>query len=264
MRVRFLLMSLIILLSHFSTPAQAADSAIRICGDRDPLSMTVDLKSESAKNKQANLSGFSVDMMRAVFLSLGRRVEFIGNLPWKRCMSEVESGNIDFAMDAYFDLDRAKIFAYSTHYNTLTPQIFFLKSNPPDFSKLAALKRFRGCGVLGTSYAHYGLRGTDLDLGDDRDSLFRKLLAKRCDYFVEELEDIASFKIVGIDYLANSAVQHETVTWAVAPSKFLITVKNGKNAAMLDQIDSAIYSVIRSGQADKFWKKTSIDLPYKP
>jgi polar amino acid transport system substrate-binding protein len=245
--------------------ASAADIApISICGDRDPLSMTTDRKVDSSQNKQTTLLGFSVDMIRAVFATIGKNVQFIDDLPWKRCMVEVASGNIDFAMDAYFDLDRAKIFDYSTHYNTLTPQIFFLKSKPVDFSRLENLKRFRGCGVLGTSYAHYGVRSQDLDLGINRETLVKKLQAGRCDYFLEELEDIASFKITGTDYLADPSMQHETVSWAVAPSKFLITAKNTKNARMLDQINLGIYGVIKSGQAEKFWQKTLIGLPYKP
>ena len=167
-------------------------------------------------------------------------------------------------MDAYFDLDREKLFTYSTHYNTLTPQIFFRRDHPVDFSSRAALKKFRGCGVLGTSYTHYGMRSSELDLGPNREALFNKLFAKRCDYFLEELEDIASYQLIGIDHLNNPALRHETVSWAVAPSKFLITVKNGKNAALIEKINAAIYTIIKSGQAEQYWKKTKIGIPYKP
>ena len=262
---RIILIFSMLLLSSLAAAANAADNLIiRICGDRDPLSMAVDTRSDATSDKSPKLIGFSVDMIRAVFSSLGKNVTFISNLPWKRCLNEVENGNVDFAMDAYFDLERAKVFDYSTHYNTLTPQIFFLASHPVDFSRLANLKRFRGCGVQGTSYTHYGLKPEELDLGIDRDSLFRKLNAQHCDYFLEELEDIASYKLIGIDHLNNPALRHETVSWAVAPSKFLITVKNGKNAALMEKINAAIYTIIKSGQAEQYWKKTLIGIPYKP
>jgi len=265
MTSRVTLLTAILLLSCLASTAGATDNVnIRICGDRDPLSMAVDTRVGATGDRPQKLIGFSVDMIRAVFSSLGKNVSFISNLPWKRCLNEVESGNIDFAMDAYFDLDRAKIFDYTTHYNTLTPQIFFLASHPVDFSRLANLKHFRGCGVQGTSYTHYGMKPEELDLGIDRDSLFRKMNAQHCDYFLEELEDIASYQLIGIDHLNNPALRHETVSWAVAPSKFLITVKNGKNAALIEKINAAIYTIIKSGQAEQYWKKTKIGIPYKP
>lgn len=262
MPFRHFLLIAIFSAGFFTAQVQAADfGSIRICGDHDPLSMTADPKSP-AGDKQ--LIGFSFELIRTVFQTLGKKVTFIDGLPWKRCLSEVENGSIDFAMDAYYDLDREKIFAYSTHYNTLTPQIFFRKGHPVNFSTRTALKKFRGCGVLGTSYTHYGIRPSELDLGATREALFDKLFAGRCEYFLEELEDIVSFRLTGTDYLANPALQHETVNWAVPPSKFLITLKNGKYATMMDQINEAIYGVIRSGQAEKMWKKSALGLPYKP
>jgi len=264
MPFRLLIICAIFWAGLFSADAHAIESAnIRICGDHDPLSMTADPKS-TAGDKSPRLIGFSYQLVRAVFQSLGKNVSFVNDIPWKRCMAEVESGNIDFAMDAYYDLDREKIFTYSTHYNTLTPQIFFLKAHPVDFSKPATLKKFRGCGVLGTSYTHYGIRSADLDLGATREALFDKLAAGRCEYFLEELEDIVSFRLTGTDYLANPALRHETVNWAVPPSKFLITVKNGKYAVLMDQINDAIYNQIKSGQAEKIWQKSGLGLPYKP
>ncbi|MET3105792.1 polar amino acid transport system substrate-binding protein [Oxalobacteraceae bacterium GrIS 2.11] len=263
--MRLLLLGLIIILNLHAAPVVASESnLVRVCGDNDPLGIAATSNTLSVKNKQSEPLGFSVDMIRAVFALLGKKVQFAGDLPWKRCLIEVESGNIDFAMDAYFDLERAKKFDYSSHYNTLTPQIFFLKSNPIDHPTLAKLKGLRGCGVLGTSYAHYGVQSKDLDLGATRETLIKKLLARRCDYFLEELEDMASYKLVGVDYLADPMLQYQPASWAVAPSKFLITAKNSRNTALLDQINSAIYSVIRSGQAEKFWQKTSTGLPYKP
>lgn len=246
------------------TSSAASNGVLKICGDRDPLSMAPDLSAVNQDAKSPVLIGFSVELMRAVFATLGRQVEFISDLPFKRCLIEVQTGNIDFAMDAYFDLDRDRNFSYSTHYITLTPQIFYLKSRPVVAQKAADLKRYRGCGVLGTSYTHYGMRPENFDLGPDRDVLFKKMFAGRCDYFLEELEDIASFRLSGIDYLANPEIQHQTVSWAVPPSKFVITAKNSRNALLIDQINAAIYSAIKSGQAEKLWQKTNIGLPYKP
>lgn len=262
--MRFIIVSTILMLSFLSVSSAAADSnTVRVCGDRDPLAMTLDIK-PGVENKNPEVIGFSVDMVRAIFASLGKNVEFIEDLPWKRCLNEVENGKIDFAMDAYFNLEREKIFEYSTHYHSMTPQIFYLDSKPVDYSRIEKLKKYHGCGILGTSYTHYGMRPENFDLGADRVAMIKKLFAGHCDYFLEDLEDIASYKSTGVDYLANPVLRHGTIAWAVPPSKFLITIKNSKNAQMMDQINSSIYTIIKSGQAEKFWKKIHIGLPYKP
>lgn len=244
---------------------------IQICADPNPLEWGLEKGSAvltptapSALGQTISGLGISADIVSATFTLMGRRVNFISDLPWKRCLSEVQNGHIDFAMGAYYNAERAKIYDYSNHYNTLTPQIFYTASISAVFANVSDLKPYRGCGMYGSSYTHYGLNEQDLDLGSGYDSLIRKLHAGRCDYFVEELEIIEAFKKTGANIFADKQIKHVAAPWAKAPSRYLITAKNGKNSVLLGQINAALNTLIKSGKAEKLWNSQITDIPYKP
>lgn len=254
-----------VLLSQFLllAPALAQTShAITICVDSDPPPPNI-VKRDANGKKIIPIEGASVDIVKAAFAHLGLQIEFSGDLPWNRCLKEVEQGSVDFALGVYFNEERAKIFDYSVHYTTLTPQVFYLTTKPVLATKVDALKKFRGCGIYGSSYAHYQLDAKDLDLGSDYDSLYRKLLANRCDYFVEELEAVVDSS-TGKNFLSQPLVQHYPAAWAQAPSRHLVTAKNSRNSALLLRIDTALEFVIQSGQAEAAWKKSMGEMPFKP
>jgi polar amino acid transport system substrate-binding protein len=247
-----------------ATSAFAMDTdRVKVCADPDPPPWTY-WKRDASGQKSAEFVGFSVDVLNAAFGRIGKTVEFHGELPWSRCLVMVEEGQMDFAMDAYFDADRAKRFAYTTHYNTLTPQIFFRRARPVRVQSLSDLKSLKGCGMNGASYSHYGLNASDLDLGPGYDNMIKKLKAERCDYFVEELEVIAGYKIIGTDYLSDPAIANSPVPLAKAPAKHLITAKNGPWAKLIAPLDNALKAVIKSGEAAASWKLHSGGLAYTP
>ena len=236
---------------------------IQICGDPNPTEWT-ETTGQLTPKPGTEAVGFSADMTRAVFALLDKPIILIGNLPWKRCLNQVQNGQIDFAMGAYFNDERAKVFDYSIHYNTLTPQIFYLAASPVAASQLSELKRYHGCGIYGSSYAHYGLKSEDLDLGAGYDSLLRKMAARRCDYFVEELEIISSFRQYRKDILSDGEIRHVAAPWAVGPSRYLVTQKSGKGSKLLPQINQALETLIKSGKAEEIWKAHIGEIPYKP
>lgn len=237
---------------------------VTVCGEPDPPPWTYWIL--DAKGKQTDVFvGASVDIVKAAFERIGYKVEFRGQYPWPRCLHMVEKGEIDFAMDGYYDADRAKRLAYSTHYNTLTPRIFYRPNAQPVINNLSDLKRYKGCGMHGASYAHYGLQPSDLDLGNDYELMIQKLKINRCDYFVEELEVIGGYKLLGKDYLADTGLMHAPVPGAKAPAKHLLTALNGPAAKLIPQLNDAIADLIKSGEAAKAWKKhAGKDLPYVP
>ena len=189
-------------------------------------------------------------MVRAAFLHLGKQVEFNGELPWKRCLKEVEYGNIDFALGVYFNEERAKIYDYSIHYTTLTPQIFYLSTKPIEIQKLSDLNHYLGCGIDGSSYAHYGLNSETIDLGNGYDSLFRKLLIHRCDYFVEELEAIYDNR-EGLKFLSNPLVKHGCARSKATLSPFSDSKEQPQFGNVRpNQCGTRIRHPIRSGRID--------------
>lgn len=232
-----------------------AQTTVSVCADPDPPPWTYWVR-DAQGHKTRSYTGFSVDVFSAVFKKLGREVRFIGDVPWSRCLKMVEAGDIDYAMDAYFNTERDKLFAFSRHYNTLTPQVFYRADSPVEVRSTADLQRYRGCGMLGASYAHYGLQSEQLDLGvNTYQGMITKLKAQRCDYFVEELEVIAGYKKLGVDHLGDQALRYHAVTDAQAPAKHLIAAKGSAAAALLPEIDKQLGALIASGEAVKLWKK---------
>ena len=217
----------------------------------------------SSQDGPRELRGFSVDLWTVVFHRLQREVRMVGDMPWKRCMRAVASGEIDFATGAYRDDERAKQFVYSRPYKVLTPQVFFRANKPVLIVTKADLKKYRGCGMNGSSYAHYGLKAEELDLGArSYRNLIEKLLRGRCDYFVEELEVIQQLEGGRRHDLDDPALGHAPVPDAEAPALHLIAARDSAAAALMPQIDAAVTEFYRSGEAMKLWKKHAGNLPY--
>jgi len=235
-----------------------------ICADPDPPPWTYWLR-DANNAKTTTYTGSSVETFSAAFKRLGHSVKFIGHLPWARCLLMVQEGQIDFAMDAYHSPSRAQIFDYTRHYSTLTPQVFYRAQQPVVVSKMADLKRYKGCGMIGASYAHYGLEPEELDLGvNTYEALITKLKAGRCDYFVEELEVISGYKKLGRDLLADVELQHNAVADAAAPAKHLITAKGSVASKLIPKLNDTLEVMIRSGELARIWKKHMPDAMFQP
>ena len=108
----------------------AGQNPISLCAEATPTSLRFRMDQRPDGTPGATAAGFSVDMLTSAFGKLGRRVVFTGNLPWSRCLRLVQAGEIDYAFGAYFDEERAKVFAYSAPYSTLTPKVFFSAKRP--------------------------------------------------------------------------------------------------------------------------------------
>jgi polar amino acid transport system substrate-binding protein len=253
------------LAAAFAGPARAADTAaaeppLVACADPPAWTLTVRDASGAATSTGAS---FSFDMLAAALQSMGRTVRFVA-LPWARCMQEVESGHVDYALGAYYSDDRARRFSYSVPYSRGTPQVFFLRKRKLNINRKEDLRALHGCGLAAGSYGHYGLRNQDLDLGvNTYERLMKKLKAGRCDYFVEELEVIAGYKHIGKDYLADPELAHAPVPGVTAPAAHLIAGLNTRASALMPQLNVALLELVRSGQAAQLWKRHAGDIPYQ-
>jgi polar amino acid transport system substrate-binding protein len=150
--------------------------------------------------------------------------------PWSRCLAYIKQGDIQLGMDTYFDAARAREVLYSEPYYTLTPQYYYSKRKYPGglgIQDRDDLKKFRGCGVRGYSYAHYGLSDRDLESGAlDDIQLVEKLARGHCDYFVEELEVMQGYALTGHPFLDNPDLGHGAVPGAAPPQMHFILARN--------------------------------------
>lgn len=207
------------------------------------------------------LAGFTAEIVRRAFGQFNVTVRLRGDLPLIRCMAMVASGEVDFAIGAYYDSERARKLDYSTPYRVLTPQIFYSARRPIAVRSVADLARYRGCGRHGWSYLHYGLKAGSLDTGTSSyHALVQKLKAGRCDYFPEELEVLGTQILGEHSYLNDPDLRHVAVAGAVAPGKHVVAAKGSAAARLLPQFNAALAAMLQSGEYDALWKKEFGDL----
>ncbi len=240
-----------------------AQRQVTFCADPDPPPNT--WERDAKGQKTGRLVGMAVDLARAAFANLGMTVTFIGDYPWARCVKLVEEGQIDFAAGAYWDAERATRFTYTRAFWHLTPHAFFDTRRPVAIKSLADLRKYRGCGLAGNSYAHYGLGADDLDLGVNTfQKLYEKLRAGRCDYFLDEIENFSGMKIDGQDALKLPDLGYAPVPGAREPASHFITRKGGTAEALVEPFNRQMTLLIDSGRAREFWRVHGGPFPYRP
>jgi polar amino acid transport system substrate-binding protein len=254
MRVHGVWMTLMLL----AASAAHAETPVTVCAEPGSGPPWLYWKTAEQASLPKTLAGFSIDMYQGAFSQIGKPMKFIGQYPWSRCLKMVAAGEIDLAAGAYYDAERAKIYAFSKPYKVLTPQVFLLRSSPLQINSVHDLSRYRGCGMHGSSYAHYGLHEGELDQGSYTfESLIGKLKAGHCDYFVEELEVIAQLNGGRDHLLDDNALRHNDVIGAVAPGRHIIAAKGSSAADLLPQLDAAIMNMKKTGEFERLWKKNA-------
>ena len=102
--------------------------------------------------KQAgHLSGYSTDMVREVYASMGITSETITPFPWKRALTIVETGNADALFSANFTADRLTFARYPEEPLFETPWIIWTHKGR-SVASLEDLKGKRVGVVIGYSY----------------------------------------------------------------------------------------------------------------
>ena len=115
----------------------------------------------------------------------------------------------------------------------------------------------------GSSYAHYGLADGALDRGvSSYKIMIQKLKLGRCDFFPEELEVIGTLNMGRDKYLSDQALRHVPIEGATAPALHLITVKGGKDAALLPKFNEQAAAMHKSGELKAIFTRHAGALPY--
>lgn len=243
----------------------ASAQTVSVCVDPEPPPWTYWVRNSQGQRTD-RIAGFTVDLLQRVFDRIGRPVQILGNLPWARCLKMVAAGEVDFVADAYLDDERARVYAYSMAYNTLTPQVWSRRDAPVSPRTRDDLRALRGCGMHGASYAHYGIDAAELDTGvSSYIKLIEKLRRGRCDYVLEELEVLAGFWQHHQDMLGKRAdLTSMRPSWASGPTKHLLTRRGGPAASLIGEIDRELRLAIRDGTAGKLWRQHAGELAYQP
>lgn len=112
-------------------------------------------------------------------------------------------------LNATYNEERERIFLFSDAHSIITPSVFFLKSaypNGPQIQFKADLKNYRVGGIHGYNYDYYGLDENDVKNKGvyNYEALIQLLKRGHASIFVENVEILAGFHLVGKNYLEDS------------------------------------------------------------
>lgn len=187
----------VFLLPFMAIPAIAGEKLLACTEDADYPPFTYREKGNPARQ----LSGTTVGLMARLSAQINVPIEIV-QVSLKRCLLGVERGTYDLGLDFYKDDERAGRFDFSPSYMALHPYYFYDKSRHPeglDVQRKGDLQKLRGCGIIGYSYAHFGLQeGPKLDVAAQSHLVAgRMLFAGRCDYFPAAHEIMEGYRKMG-------------------------------------------------------------------
>jgi polar amino acid transport system substrate-binding protein len=236
-------------------PMTAASSdTVKICddlGEWPPFTYFARANGEAT----TEIKGFTVSLVDRIFTEAGINYS-IELLPWKRCLSGVETGTYNMLLNATYNDDRAKIFLFSEAHSTITPNVFFLKSSFPDGPKVekkADLKNYKIGGIHGYNYDYYGLTENDvINKGIyNYESLVTQLNRGHISIFVENLEILAGFKLVGKNYLEYN-MGHKPIKDMPPTPVYMLFNKSNRGEQLKQLIDSKLPTLSGGDQLTTF------------
>lgn len=171
-----------------------AETLIRACGGEGEW-VPSSYYQRQAGRKTTVVAGYSPDVLQAALAGSNYRV-VVSLLPWRRCQREVQDGGrYQLAMGVLYSAERARSYRLSAPYLRFQPAYFYRRDYFPgglDIPSLAALQRYRVCGLFGYNYDYTGLAATQMDTGAlDYPAVLGKLALGRCDLLIESLEVMA-------------------------------------------------------------------------
>lgn len=90
------------------------------------------------QNSDGAMHGFAVEILQAVMRDMGCEVVFRPR-PWRRQLQEIQIGEADIAMEAYYNEERAKIAHFSDAYNPSTVTLWIRPEQTITASNIGSL-----------------------------------------------------------------------------------------------------------------------------
>lgn len=108
----------LLLSALFAYPAYACDKPLRVGWD--------DWPPYHFRSDKGEIQGFAVEVLQSVAGEMGCKIDF-RERPWKRQLQELQSGEADIAMDAYYNEERGKIAYFSDSYSPSMAKLWIPK-----------------------------------------------------------------------------------------------------------------------------------------
>ncbi|WP_157231004.1 substrate-binding periplasmic protein [Kiloniella laminariae] len=159
----------------------------------------------SYRTDKGELTGIVVDGMREALSRIGLTMEVETDRPWKRILYDLEMGNLDIVLGAYWNSERALKYHYSEKIGTDDLNVFvktgneFPLSNPEDLIGRTGLRLLGGS--LGDDFDHFAKVHLNFVQVPQSDNMITMLVNDRADYavlgYVEGLQHIRDLGLKG-------------------------------------------------------------------
>ncbi|MED4910552.1 transporter substrate-binding domain-containing protein [Brevibacillus centrosporus] len=234
---------LLLFLMGMTVPSEVQqDKVIRIAGDNNfpPFEYF---------GSSGVFSGFNVDIMNAISIETGMRIEFVP-LPWNEALEALRDGQVDVIQGMKYSPARDKVYDFSNPYFLSSQGIFVRKENMHIF-ELGDLNG-RKVSIQKGDIAIDQLRDHRLIQfieTDSQEEAVQLLLDGQVDAFVGN-------RITGQYFLQrnNQQGQIKIVGDPINPTDYGVAVLP-KNAQLLTEINKAISKIKQNGTYDKIERK---------
>jgi polar amino acid transport system substrate-binding protein len=229
-------------------------SLIDICDDAAEFPPYTYYKREGTR-KTDTVAGMTYDIAAAILAR--HKVKFrIQLVPWKRCEEGVKVGMYSMALNATLNAERAAALYMVGPHAEMRNYYFYSREHYPDgldIRNTADLRKYRVCGVYGYAYeAPYDLPVGFMDKGAlDFESLVTKVLVNRCDLFLEGLEIMDGFRLIGRPFMDDPRLTGKPMPLAGNPTAsfyFMISRKHPLGLALADLFTRELDQMKKTGE----------------
>ena len=199
------------------------------------------------RNAKGEMQGFAVEVLQSVVKEMGCAVHF-RERPWKRQLLELQSGEADIAMEAYYNDERAKYAYFSESYSPRTSNLWIRKNTSIQASNIGELMD-KGLLLGVTRNFYYGpeiqkrLSAPNINAVLSEQTNYHKLQKKRIDGFLGDwLATTWGLKQQGLE----NEIVRSTLPVYSAPAFFMISKKT-LSAQFVSRFNQALEKIKQEG-----------------
>lgn len=199
---------------------------------------------------EGNLTGFDVDLIRAIGKEAGFDVEVV-NMPFDGLIPAIMTSQIDTVIAAMtITEERAKRVDFTEPYYTSGLSILIREETAGKYKDVNAIKGQKLCAQIGTTGAMTAekLSPGKVSTFNTEPEAFMELKAKGC-------EGVVNDRPINLYYLAQSASDGVVeINEILTAEKYGIAVRKG-NTELLDKLNAALKTLHENGTYDKIYQK---------
>ncbi|WP_085908564.1 substrate-binding periplasmic protein [Kiloniella majae] len=203
------------------------------------------------RKDDGQLTGIVVDGTHEALKRIGLKLNIVNDKPWKRILYDMEQGNVDMVLGAYWNKERAAQYLYSEQLGTDELRVFvkdgnqFSLTSPQDLIGRSGMRLLGGS--LGDEFDNFANRHLDFIEVPKSDSIVIMLQNNRADYgilgYVEGLQHTHALDleetVVPLEMPILSNAMHVMIN------------KNANCAHRVDEMNRAIQDMRDDGTLQK-------------